>query len=76
MGPGNIASRRVAGSLVVMDGCHSGQGQTLPGSGLMGLTRAWIGAGASTVVSQVAVNAYKPTGDYPYFYKFENVWLG
>jgi CHAT domain-containing protein len=51
MGPGNIASRRVAGSLVVMDGCHSGQGQTLPGSGLMGLTRAWIGAGASAVLS-------------------------
>jgi ABC-type transport system substrate-binding protein len=35
----------------------------------------WIGAGASTVASQASVNAYKPTGDYPYFYKFENVWL-
>lgn len=35
----------------------------------------WIGAGASTVASQPAVNGYKPNGDYPYFCKWENVWL-
>jgi CHAT domain-containing protein len=51
LGPKEIAARRIAGSLVVMNGCHSGQGEALPGSGLMGLTRAWIGAGARAVIS-------------------------
>lgn len=51
LGPKDIAARPLAGSLVVMNGCHSAQGETLPGSGLMGLTRAWIGAGASAVLS-------------------------
>jgi CHAT domain-containing protein len=35
----------------VLNGCHSGQGEALPGTGLMGLTRAWIGAGARSVVA-------------------------
>ena len=51
LGPKDIAARRIGGSLVVMNGCHSAQGDTLPGSGLMGLTRAWIGAGARAVIS-------------------------
>jgi CHAT domain-containing protein/tetratricopeptide (TPR) repeat protein len=51
LGPRDIAARPVPGALVVMNGCHSAQGVALPGSGLMGLTRAWIGAGASAVVS-------------------------
>lgn len=51
LGPKDIAARRIPGSLVVMNGCHSAQGKALPGSGLMGLTRAWIGAGARAVVS-------------------------
>jgi CHAT domain-containing protein len=51
MGPTDIAAHRVNGALVVMNGCHSAQGQNLPGSGPMGLTRAWIAAGASAVVA-------------------------
>ncbi len=51
LGPKDIAAHRVSGALVVMNGCHSSQGQALAGSGLMGLTRAWIGAGARAVVS-------------------------
>jgi CHAT domain-containing protein len=51
LGPRQIAARPVSGSLVVMNGCHSAQGETLPGSGSMGLTRAWIAAGASAVLS-------------------------
>jgi len=51
MGPRDIEAHRIDGSLVVMNGCHSGQGEALPGSGLMGLTRAWIGAGARAVLS-------------------------
>jgi CHAT domain-containing protein len=51
MGPQDIAARRIAGSLVVMNGCHSARGETAASSGLMGLTRAWIGAGARAVLS-------------------------
>ena len=51
LGPKEIVARRISAKLVVMNGCHSAQGQALPGAGLMGLTRAWIGAGASAVMA-------------------------
>ncbi|HVV43988.1 MAG TPA: CHAT domain-containing protein, partial [Bryobacteraceae bacterium] len=51
MGPAEIVTHRLPASLVVLDGCRSGQGKTLPGTGLMGLTRAWIGAGARSVLA-------------------------
>ncbi len=51
LGPKDIVARSIGTKLVVMNGCHSSQGQTLPSAGLMGLTRAWIGAGASAVLS-------------------------
>jgi CHAT domain-containing protein len=51
LGPKDIVARPVGAKLVVMNGCHSSQGQTLPSAGLMGLTRAWIGAGASAVLA-------------------------
>ncbi len=51
MGPVEIAAHPVSASLVVLNGCHSGQGNALPGAGLMGLTRAWIGAGARAVLA-------------------------
>jgi CHAT domain-containing protein len=37
--------------LVVMSGCASGEGVALPAGGLMGLTRAWLGAGAGEVLA-------------------------
>lgn len=45
-----IAAYRVPGSLVVMSGCDSEQGKTLPSAGLLGLSRAWLLAGASAVI--------------------------
>lgn len=45
-----IASYRVPGSLVVMSGCDSEQGKTLPSAGLLGLSRAWLLAGAAAVI--------------------------
>ncbi len=51
LGPREIVARRAKDSLVVMDGCHSSQGASVSGAGLMGLTRAWIGAGANAVVA-------------------------
>ena len=46
----NIAVLRVPGSLVVLSGCSSQQGENLPSAGLMGLSRAWLLAGASAVI--------------------------
>lgn len=46
----SIAVYRVPGSLVVLSGCASGQGKPLPSAGLIGLSRAWLLAGASAVV--------------------------
>ncbi len=51
MGPTEIVAHPVSARLVVLNGCHSGQGEALPGAGLMGLTRAWIGAGARSVLA-------------------------
>ncbi len=45
-----IASLRVPGTLVVLSGCDSQQGEILPSAGLMGLSRAWLLAGASGVL--------------------------
>ena len=45
-----IESFRLPGSLVVLSGCSSDQGKTLPGAGLVGLSRAWLVAGASAVI--------------------------
>jgi len=46
-----IAGLRVPGALVVMTGCATGSGEAQAGAGLLGLTRAWLLAGASTVIS-------------------------
>lgn len=51
IGPQEIVTHPVDAALVVMNGCHSGQGAALPSAGLMGLTRAWIGAGAGAVLA-------------------------
>lgn len=51
MGPSEIVAHPLTASLVVLNGCHSGQGKALPGTGLTGLTRAWIGAGARSVLA-------------------------
>lgn len=47
----DILLRPVNLGLVVMSGCSSGDASALAASGLMGLTRAWLGAGASEVLA-------------------------
>jgi CHAT domain-containing protein len=49
--PFEIAHWRIDAGLIVLSGCNSAQGAALPGTGLMGLTRAWLTAGARAVVS-------------------------
>ncbi len=49
--PAEIASWRVNAELVALSGCRSSAGAVLPGSGLLGLTRAWLAAGARSVLA-------------------------
>ena len=46
-----IATWHLHGALVALSGCSSGFAEALPGTGLMGLTRAWQAAGAGAVVA-------------------------
>jgi CHAT domain-containing protein len=46
-----IATWRLDGALVSLSGCSSGSADALPGTGLMGLTRAGLAAGAQAVVA-------------------------
>lgn len=48
--PEEIATYRVPGSLVILSGCSSGEGEVLPSAGLIGLSRAWLLAGADAVI--------------------------
>ena len=50
LGTAEITPMSVKAGLVVMSGCSSGKAEARPGTGLMGLTRAWIGAGAEAVL--------------------------
>jgi CHAT domain-containing protein len=50
IGANEIASLRLNLGLVVLNGCSSGQATVLPGAGLMGMTRAWLAAGARAVI--------------------------
>jgi len=47
--PVEIAHWKTRAELVVLSGCHSDAGRALPGAGLLGLTRAWLTAGAHSV---------------------------
>jgi CHAT domain-containing protein len=46
-----IANMRANIGLVVLDGCSSAHAPSLPGAGLMGMTRAWLTAGARAVIA-------------------------
>jgi len=51
VGPAEIATWNLEGALVSLSGCASGSAAALPGTGLMGLTRACQAAGAKAVVA-------------------------
>ena len=48
-----ISRWRLETGLVVLSGCHSAVGAALPGTGVLGLTRAWLAAGAQAVVASL-----------------------
>jgi CHAT domain-containing protein len=63
----SVATYRVPGSLVVLSGCSTQQGRVIPGAGLVGLSRAWLLAGASGVV----VSSWPtPDGSLQFFSNF------
>jgi tetratricopeptide (TPR) repeat protein len=49
--PADIAGWRCRAGAVVLSGCGSGTGKALPGAGIVGLTRAWLVAGANSVMA-------------------------
>jgi CHAT domain-containing protein len=46
-----VAGMTAKVGLVALNGCSSGRGPVLPGAGLMGMTRAWLAAGARAVIA-------------------------
>ena len=51
LGPVEIGGWNAEAGLIVLSGCSSGAAVARPGAGLMGLTRAWLMAGARAVVA-------------------------
>ncbi len=49
--PVEIGRLRLDGTVVVLSGCSSGEADVLPGEGLLGMSRAWLAAGAGAVVA-------------------------
>lgn len=49
--PAEIARLGLQARLVVLSGCGSGRAAVLPSTGLMGLARAWLSAGAGAVLA-------------------------
>ncbi len=49
--PADILARTITARLVILSGCSSGKADAPTATGLMGLTRAWIAAGAGAVLA-------------------------
>jgi CHAT domain-containing protein len=49
--PSDVAIKSLRVGLVTLNGCASGTGAELPGAGLVGMTRAWLVAGATAVAA-------------------------
>jgi CHAT domain-containing protein len=64
-----IAGMRLNLGLVVLDGCSSARAETLPAAGLMGMTRAWLAAGArAVIVTRWATSDQRPGELFRSFY--------
>jgi CHAT domain-containing protein len=76
-GASEISALRAKVGLVVLNGCSSGTGEVLPGAGLMGLTRAWLAAGARGVIATRWAAADQDAGEiFADFYRRLNVQRG
>lgn len=66
--PAEIAGWKLRGGLVVLSGCNSAEGTVLQGTGLMGLTRAWLAAGAESVIGSRWATPDEDGGLFRVFY--------
>ena len=72
-----ISGMRVKLGLVVLNGCSSAHAAILPGAGLMGLTRAWLAAGArAVIVTRWAIPDQDDGELFPSFYERLNGFQG
>jgi CHAT domain-containing protein len=53
LGPAEISRWRQDLGVVVLSGCGSARARILPAEGLMGMTRAWLAAGAHSVIASL-----------------------
>ena len=51
LGTSDVMLLPAEGALVVLSGCHSAAGKPMPGAGWLGMTRAWLLAGANSVIA-------------------------
>jgi CHAT domain-containing protein len=65
-----IATLHVPGALVVMTGCATGTGDAQAGAGLLGLTRAWLMAGAAGVLATAWPVEDSPGEIFSRFYRY------
>jgi CHAT domain-containing protein len=70
--PMEIARWKIEAGLVVLSGCGSAGGTVLQGTGLMGLTRAWLAAGARSVVGSRWATPDEDGGLFRSFYRSLN----
>ncbi|MBL8237395.1 MAG: CHAT domain-containing protein [Bryobacterales bacterium] len=64
----DIAAMRLRAEVVVMSACHSAGTEAARGAGLLGLTRAWLTAGARQVVSTLWPVGDESTAFFSTFY--------
>ena len=68
LSPADISALKLNVSLVVISACNSGRGRILPSAGLLGLTRAWMLAGARSVVASLWPVPDDSGGLFAHFY--------
>jgi CHAT domain-containing protein/tetratricopeptide (TPR) repeat protein len=64
----DVSSLHVPGSLVVMSGCQTAAGKAQPGTGQLGLTRAWLLAGAGATIATLWPMSDSAGDFFPRFY--------
>jgi len=67
--PLEISRWRIQAGVVVLSGCHSAAGAALPASGLQGLTRSWLAAGARYVAATLWQTPDDDGVLFPEFYR-------
>ncbi|MFN0106949.1 MAG: CHAT domain-containing protein [Bryobacteraceae bacterium] len=65
----DIAALPLRAELVVLSACHATGGETAKGSGLLGLTRAWLTAGSRQVISTLWPVGDESTAFFSTFYE-------